>query len=133
MNDISASFEDYLEAIFVLRQDFGAARMTDVADFLGVSKPSVNRAVGTLKEAGYLSHESYGDITLTLEGETYAAKVLHRHKLIKRFLTDTLGVEEEIAQKDACQMEHVMSPRTIELLFKYLEKNSKIEAKNEKL
>jgi Mn-dependent DtxR family transcriptional regulator len=133
MDDMSASLEDYLEAIFVLRQDFGAARMTDVADYLGVSKPSVNRAVGNLKEAGYLSHESYGDIALTLEGETYAAKVLHRHKLIKRFLTDTLGVEEAIAQKDACQMEHVMSPQTIQLLFEYLENNSELGARNEKL
>lgn len=121
MDEMSASLEDYLEAIFIMQQKYGVARMKEVADFLGVSKPSVNRAVGTLKDAGYLTHESYGDITLTLEGETYAAKVLHRHKLIKRFLTDTLGVKEEIAEKDACKMEHVISPQTIQLLFEYIE------------
>ncbi|HZJ78072.1 MAG TPA: metal-dependent transcriptional regulator [Clostridia bacterium] len=124
MNPISASLEDYLEAIFVLKQGDQTVRMTDVADYLNVSKPSVNRAVGNLKDAGLLAHESYGTIELTPKGETYAAKILYRHKLIKRFLTDNLGVEEEIAQKDACEMEHVMSPQTIQLLFEYLEKNT---------
>lgn len=121
-NLITSSLEDYLETIFVLQQQKGAVRVTDIAAELNVSKPSVNRAVGTLKEAEMLTHESYGTIMLTPEGETLAAQILHRHKLLKRFLVNTLGVEKQTAEDDACRMEHVMSAQTIEKLYNYLEK-----------
>jgi|LSQX01.1.fsa_nt_gb DtxR family Mn-dependent transcriptional regulator len=122
MISISSSLEDYLEAIFILQQSCRGTRLTDIAEFLGVSKPSVSRAISTLKDAGLLEHESYGTISLTKSGEEYAAMVLHRHKLIKRFLTETLGVDEVIAERDACRMEHVISPQTIQKLFDYLGK-----------
>ena len=79
--NMTASLEDYLEAVFVLAQEKTSVRLTDIASFLRVSKPSANRAVNTLTASGYLKHETYGDISLTSEGETYAASVLHRHKL----------------------------------------------------
>lgn len=119
---MTASLEDYLEAVFVLAGSNGGVRLTDIAAFLGVSKPSANRAVNTLTQNGFLSHEAYGAVTLTPEGETYAASVLHRHKLLKHFLNDTLGVNEETAEEDACKMEHVMSAETIEKLYDYLER-----------
>lgn len=122
MAEISASLEDYLEAVFVLENRQRVVRITDIAAFLSVSKPSVNRAINTLKEKNMLEHENYGEIRLTPSGETIAATVLHRHKLLKRFLTDTLGVDETNAEEDACRMEHVISSETIEKLFEYLEK-----------
>ncbi len=119
--DISASLEDYLEAIFILHQQSKSVRTTDIADFLDVSKPSVNRAVGTLKDAGLLKHESYGEITLTKSGKNRAEAVLHRHNLLKNFLNINLGVDIETAEKDACRMEHVMSNESIEKLSHFLE------------
>lgn len=120
MADISASLEDYLETIFVLHQQSGEVRVTDIATALGVSKPSVNRAVSTLRDAGFLEHEFYGTVILTPTGETRAAQVLHRHKLIRHFLHHTLGVPEEIAEEDACRVEHVVSAQTIQHLYDYL-------------
>lgn len=119
---MTSSLEDYLEAVFVLSAQKSNVRITDIAEFLGVSKPSVNRAVNTLKQNGFLEHETYGDIKITPAGESYAANVLRRHKLIKQFLIDKLGVSEDVAEHDACQMEHVMSPTTIDKLYDYLER-----------
>ncbi len=119
--DISASLEDYLEAIFILQKENSSVRTTDIASFLDVSKPSVNRAVGTLRDAGLLSHESYGEITLTDLGKSHAKSVLHRHNLLKDFLHITLGVDAKTAEKDACKMEHVMSNESIEKLSSFLE------------
>lgn len=119
-SEMTASLEDYLEAIFVLQQRGLEVRVTDIAAFLGLSKPSVNRAVGNLRDAGYLEHESYGTVTLTPAGEERANRVLTRHKLFKRFLAKTLGVEEATAEEDACRMEHVVSAETIDRLCAYL-------------
>ena len=120
--NMTSSLEDYLEAVFVISKQKNSVRLTDIAEYLGVSKPSVNRAINTLTQNGYLEHVTYGDIVITPQGETYAANVLRRHKLIKHFLIDTLGVDEKTAENDACQMEHVMSPVTIEKLYEYLER-----------
>lgn len=120
--NMTASLEDYLEAVFVLSGSNSQVRLTDIAAMLKVSKPSANRAVNTLTQNGFLSHETYGAITLTPEGETYAASVLHRHKLLKHFLNGTLGVNEKTAEEDACKMEHVMSAETINKLYEYLER-----------
>lgn len=120
--NMTASLEDYLEAVFVLAGSNSEVRLTDIAAMLNVSKPSANRAVNTLTQKGFLIHEAYGAVTLTPEGETYAASVLHRHKLLKHFLNDTLGVNEQTAEEDACKMEHVMSAETIEKLYDYLER-----------
>lgn len=119
---MTSSLEDYLEAVFVLSKQKGNVRLTDIAEHLGVSKPSVNRAVNTLTQNGFLEHVTYGDIIITPAGESYAANVLRRHKLIKQFLISELGVDEKIAERDACQMEHVMSPVTIDKLYEYLER-----------
>ena len=122
MYNMTSSLEDYLEAVFVLSNQKGNVRLTDIAEYLGVSKPSVNRAVNTLTQNGFLEHVTYGDIIITPAGESYAANVLRRHKLIKQFLISELGVDEKIAERDACQMEHVMSPVTIDKLYEYLER-----------
>ncbi len=120
--NMTSSLEDYLEAVFIVSKQKSSVRLTDIAEFLGVSKPSVNRAINTLTQNGYLEHVTYGDIVITPQGESYAANVLRRHKLIKQFLIDTLGVDEKTAEHDACQMEHVMSSSTIDKLYDYLER-----------
>ncbi|MEG0546317.1 MAG: metal-dependent transcriptional regulator [Oscillospiraceae bacterium] len=120
---VTSSLEDYLETIFILQTEKNAIRVTDIALALGVSKPSVNHAVSHLISEGYIEHESYGDIILTPSGETYAANILRRHKMIKHFLVNTLGVNDDLAEEDACRMEHVMSSQTIEKLYEYLDKN----------
>jgi DtxR family Mn-dependent transcriptional regulator len=119
---MTSSLEDYLEAVFVLSKEKGNVRLTDIAEYLGVSKPSVNRAVNTLTQNGFLEHVTYGDIAITPIVESYAAYCFLRHRLIKQFLFIELGVDEKIAEHDACQMEHVMSPVTIDKLYEYLER-----------
>ena len=83
---MTSSLEDYLEAVFIISKQKENVRITDIAEFLGVSKPSVNRAINTLTQNGYLEHVTYGYILITPQGESYAANVLRRHKLIKHFL-----------------------------------------------
>lgn len=123
---MTASAEDYLEAIFILSQKSKNAhvRVTDLASFLAVSKPSVTHAVGVLKEKGFLEHEAYGGIVLTPAGESCAANVLRRHNMIQRFLVHTLGVSEANAEADACRMEHILSAETIEKMYAYLEEKT---------
>lgn len=124
--NMTASAEDYLEAIFILSQKSKNAhvRVTDLASFLAVSKPSVTHAVGVLKEKGFLEHEAYGGIVLTPAGESCAANVLRRHNMIQRFLVHTLGVSEANAEADACRMEHILSAETIEKMYAYLEEKT---------
>lgn len=111
-NQLSKSLEDYLEQIHLLEQEGKSVRVTDIAAALQISKPSVNRAINTLKEDGYLTHEHYGTIALTDDGKRAAAAVLENHKLLKRFLVEFLGVEEQIAEEEACLMEHAISGDT---------------------
>ena len=118
--NMTSSLEDYLEAVFVLSQQKGSVRLTDIAEHLGVSKPSVNRAVNTLTQNGFLEHITYGDIIITPAGESYAANVLRRHKLIKQFLVNTLGVDEENAENDACKMEHDISDESLEAIRRHM-------------
>lgn len=119
---ISTSSENYLEVIYNLSKDTGSVRSIDVANSLGVSKASVNKAVSILKEAGMVEQELYGAITLTPLGESKAREVFHRHCTIKRFLVNILGVPEDVAEEDACRMEHVISAETMQLLTGYLER-----------
>ena len=111
-NQLSRSLEDYLEQIYLLEREGKAVRVTDIAAALQISKPSVNRAINTLKEEGYLSHEHYGTITLTQEGVQAAEGVFEHHKLLKRFLVDFLGVDGITAEQEACLMEHAISKDT---------------------
>lgn len=123
---MTASAEDYLEAIYILsrKSDDVRVRVTDLATFLAVSKPSVTHAVGVLKDKGFLEHEAYGGIVLTPAGESCAVNVLRRHKMIQRFLMHTLGVSAENAEADACRMEHILSAETVEKMYAYLEKQT---------
>ena len=112
---IQESGENYLETILVLHTRSGkAVRSVDVAAELGVSKPSVSRAMGILRENGFINMEKGGAITLTPKGLEHAGHVLERHTVITSFLENVLGVDPETADKDACRIEHIISSETFE-------------------
>ena len=113
------SGEDYLEAIFILRQEKGAVRSIDVAQKLGYSKPSVSRAMSILRADGYIEMEKSGAITLTAEGERVAHNMYERHRLLTGWLT-SLGVSPEVAANDACRMEHALSEETFACIKNYV-------------
>lgn len=107
---IYESAEDYLESILALWERNGSVRSIDIANELGVSRPSVSIAMKKLRENGYISMHD-GLITLLPEGEAIARKIYERHKVLTRLFVK-LGVPEEIAAEDACKVEHDLSEET---------------------
>lgn len=103
--------EDYLETMLMLQKQHGYVRSVDVAEHLGVTKPSVTYATKRLRENGYIEMDKDGLITLTESGMKIAAKMLQRHKTLTGFLIN-LGVDPEVAEEDACKMEHDISDQT---------------------
>lgn len=112
-SDITVSSENYLEVIYDLAAEGKSVRSVDVAKEMDVSKASVNKAVGVLRDAGYVTQQLYGSIELTPSGRARAKEVMLRHQVIKRFLIQILGVNEVQADEDACRMEHVVSEETM--------------------
>ncbi|MDR2899054.1 MAG: metal-dependent transcriptional regulator [Clostridiales bacterium] len=119
---ITPSLEDYLEAVLFLTKENGNVRVTDIANHLGLSKPSVNKAINNLKNMALVSHEHYGQLTLTEKGRKIAVNIAKRHVILTGFLFKYLGVDAETAEKEACLMEHAMSLGTIEKLEAFLKK-----------
>lgn len=120
MTKISASSQDYLEAILELAKDNGPIRSIDISEKLGVSRASVNRAIGVLKDAGFAVQQRYSNISLTPEGVNAALSVKDRHNTLKLFLTDILKVSSQTAEEDACKMEHSVSVETLEKLKEFM-------------
>ncbi len=94
--------------------------MKDIAQALDVKMPSVNSALKVLKEKELIKHESYGHVELTKKGQEYAREVYRRHNLISHFFQEVLGLPYEIADDDACKVEHVLSPETVENLAAFM-------------
>ena len=105
---IQESGEMYLEAIYVLSQKLGNVRAIDVSQHLGYSKPSVSRAMGILKNGGYITVDDSSHIHLTDAGHAVAEKIYERHDILSKMLV-SLGVPESIALEDACRLEHAIS------------------------
>ncbi|MBR4150571.1 MAG: metal-dependent transcriptional regulator [Firmicutes bacterium] len=126
--NIYESAEDYLEMMLMLRESKGYIRSTDIADGLGVTKPSVSYAVKRLRENGYINMAHDGEITLTEKGMEIASATYDKHKLISALL-QKIGVSEKIALRDACKIEHDISDETYEALLRhckdYLEDDKK--------
>lgn len=120
-NCISNALEDYLEAIFELSKAKNDVRITDIALHLGISKPSVNRAVNSLKSQGLVAHEPYGDIILTEDGRFIGEQLSCRHAMIKKFLINVLHVPERDADNEACRIEHSVSQSTVERMKIFME------------
>ncbi|NMS90567.1 metal-dependent transcriptional regulator [Clostridioides difficile] len=117
------SRENYLETILILEKKKGIVKSIDIAKKLNYSKASVSRAMGILKEYGLIIMEVDGDIILTKEGRKKAEEIYEKHILITKFLVNTLEVSLDIAEKDACRIEHIISKDTFEGIKKYLDKN----------
>ena len=128
MEKVSMSHEDYLEAIIMLGGTTETpVRSVDVAKQEGVSKASVNKAVGLLKEKGLVEQPYYGDITLTEKGYEYGKAVYKRHRYLTAFLSKALGIPEDVAEEEACLMEHAISDASFEKWVAYIEKLGLVE------
>ncbi len=116
---LKESGEMYLETIYVLSQRKGFVRSIDVGEEMGYSKPSVSRAVGILRDGGYITVAHDGGLHLTEAGLEVAQRTYERHTVLSEFFIK-LGVDEETATNDACKIEHVISSSTFAALKKYL-------------
>lgn len=108
------SGENYLETILILKEKHGLVRSIDVARALNFSKPSVSRAVGILREDGYIVVEPGGEIELTKKGRKKADGIYERHRLLTKFLQKVSRVDAKLAEMDACKMEHIISDETFQ-------------------
>jgi len=119
-NKLSASLEDYLEAIFNIAGTSKIARSKDISELLGVSKSSVTGALRLLKKKGFVNYKPYDYVTLTEDGQTAAAEVVRKHNILKSFFVNVLGVEPDEAQKAACKAEHALGLKIISNLLSYI-------------
>ena len=118
---LQESGEMYIETIYVLSKASSYVRAVDVGEKMGFSKPSVSRAMGLLKDGGYITVDSRGGITLTEKGRDVAEKMYERHQIIASLLI-RLGVDPDVASEDSCKIEHVISDETFEKLKEYFNK-----------
>ncbi len=116
---LTASLEDYLEAILVLSREKKVARVRDIAGRIGVAMSTVNGALKRLALQGLVRHERYEFVELTPAGARLAKKVLDRHNLLKHLLRDILHVEADTAEKDACAIEHYISQETVNRILDF--------------
>ena len=122
MDKVSMSHEDYLEAIVMLGgTDSQSVRSVDIAKQMDVSNASVNKAIGLLKEHGLADQPYYGDVTLTKKGYDYAKAVYKRHRYLTAFLSKALGIPDDVAEDEACLMEHAISDESFEKWIAYIE------------
>jgi DtxR family transcriptional regulator, Mn-dependent transcriptional regulator len=118
---LSANMEDYLEAIIVLQQEKGVARVKDISDKMNVRKPSVTAAMNLLAVKGFIAHERYGHIELSVKGKRLANAVKERHEMLRRFFSHVLGVSSGLAEADACKIEHSLSQETFSKFSRLIE------------
>ena len=117
---IQESAENYLETILILKKQNGFVRSIDIAHELEFSKASVSVAMKSLRESGYVTVDSDGGVSLTVEGQKIADTMYERHELIANVLM-FFGVSKETAYEDSCKIEHVISDETITKIKEFLE------------
>lgn len=120
--------EDYLECIVRIEaeepdQGTDGIRSVEIAQRLDVSKASVNKAIASLKSQGMVEQAHYGKVRLTEEGRSIGAAVWRRHRMLRAFLTDELGVEFDRADEEACKMEHALSEDTMDRWIAHMERD----------
>ena len=119
---IQKASEDYLESMLMMKEMHGYVRSVDVAEHLGVTKPSVTYATKRLRENGYIEMDRDGLITLTDRGMAIAAKMLDRHHTLTKFLV-ALGVDKKTAEEDACKIEHDISQQTYDAICEQVQQH----------
>lgn len=122
---LQESGEMYLETIYILTKKNHDVRSLDVAGYMNFSKPSVSRAVGLLKQGGYITVDPDGYLHLTDLGKEIAAKIYERHTLLTEFLM-RLGVDQETASADACKIEHDISDKSFEAIKRHVDKKKAV-------
>jgi DtxR family Mn-dependent transcriptional regulator len=120
-NKLSPNMEMYLKTILRLEQDNPSVRVKAIADSLGVTMPSVSEALRNLKAKGLVEHTSYGEVGLSEDGRRVAAGVNERFELLRKFLADMLRVDMETADREACEIEHVVGEATLTRLAAFVE------------
>ncbi len=116
------SGEDYLEAILMIQNEKGECHSVDVARKLEVSKPSVSRAMGILRDDGYIFFDENQHINFTEKGRARAEKIYGRHRLLTEFLMRLAGISEEQAEKNACRVEHVIDEDVVDGIRRFMKK-----------
>ena len=117
---ISKASEEYLKTMYILKQQNGNIRVTDIAKKMDCTKPSVNKALNNLKEEKLVKYETYGTIELTEDGESLAQKILEAYDIVYLFLKDVLNLDEESAKKEAEKIKLTITDETINKLAKYV-------------
>ncbi len=115
------SGENYLETILMLKEKNGTVRSIDIAREMNFSKPSVSRAMSILREDGFITMEHSGEIELTDKGKAKADEIYGRHQLLTRFIQRVAGVDEEMAERNACRMEHILDQDVVDGFRAFLE------------
>ena len=119
---VSKALEEYLKTMYILKKQKGNIRVTDIAEKMKCSKPSVNKALNVLKLNGLVNYETYGTIELTNEGENLAKKIIEAYDIVYLFLKDVLNLEEKNAKNEAEKIKSAISDDTINSLAKYVHK-----------
>ena len=119
---ISKSSEEYIKTMYILKKQNDKIRVTDIAEKMNCTKPSVNKALNNLKEKNLINYETYGTIELTIEGENLAKKILEAYDIVYLFLKDVLNLEEQEAKKEAEKIKSAITDDTINKLAKYVHK-----------
>lgn len=133
MIKITPSMENYLESIFELGQDGQIVRVKDLADKLSVKMASVTGALQNLAKSNLVHYAPYKNIVLTEKGENLARRIHSRHHVITSFLIDVLGIMPDVAEIDACKMEHVLSRETMDGLLRFMLKHKFISVSEKDL
>ena len=120
---IKESAENYLETILMLKKEKGYVRSIDIANELGVTKPSVSVAMKSFREEGYITVDETGGISLTEKGMEIANRVYEKHEIIAKVLM-SIGVNEKTAYEDSCKIEHDISNETFEKLKDFIEEKA---------
>ena len=123
MANLTVAMQNYLETIFDLSKKTDGVRLSDVAATLNVSKASVNNATNVLTKLGYITNEKYHEIYLTDMGKETASILEAKHGILKTLFTEVVGIPEKIADADACAVEHIISPESIQKIHEYLKRN----------
>jgi len=130
---LSPAMEDYLEVILELSERDETVRVTDIAARLNIAKASVTQAINGLKDLNMVYQDKYGPVQLTRMGKEKAKRVKRRHRLLYKFLVDVLKVEPQVAEKDACLLEHAVSQQTMDHLIDFLAEKQELNDKETRI